>query len=487
MVRLQPACETNNVPIVFSANSHFVPYTAVMLRSLLAHASAEKHYDIILLHSELTEKSCGGLLRLTQAFPNCTLRFYDVTERCGNMAFFTEGGNGALTKESYYRLLIGDILSEAYDKAIYLDGDMVACADVSGLLETDLDGYYLAAVPDLGGIGLVRSRKDEALRTYWEQVLRLQDPETYFNAGVLVFHLQALRRDYPAERLLQIAASRNWQYHDQDVLNFVCRGGGAKLLDPAWNMLTDYGAHCFAPPRLRELHHRAENAPRIVHYAGKLKPWNGPVWRDGCFWQEAALCEYFAPIVCRMADRNRTDGINGGPDLSAEIEQVRRELLAGEIHPSWAGILERLSGQDFPAETALKYCDLAEAIAPDSHAPERTLDALAKRLPDLQAQFDAMLEKWPQFWAVLYGGCRHLVQETITVYYSLPLRKRRKHRELIRQIRLLSDRCGTQEIAAENPGRIGRWEIALRKRHPAFNRVLKAAAGKFYQIKQGKH
>lgn len=484
MVRLSPACKENNVPIACSSNEYFLPYTAVMLRSILAHALPEKHYDILLLHSELSQDACSGLLRLTEAFPNCTLRFYDVSALCGQISFFTEGGNGMLTRESYYRLLLGDILSEAYDRVLYLDGDMVACADVSDLLDVELDGYYLAAVPDPGGIGLVRSRTDAALRAYWEQVLQMKDLEAYFNAGVLVLNLRTLRRDYPAERLLHIATERSWQYHDQDVLNYVCREGGAKLLESAWNVLTDCGAHRHSPTGIWESYLRAARTPRIVHYAGKRKPWIGPVWRETFFWQEAAESGYFETIVRRMTAQQQM--VSAQPHSPEEIDSVCREIQNGTVHPSWAGILERLEGQKLLRDMRQKYRTEAATLVPGIACPETDLRALQDQLPLLQEQVREMIGEWPWFEQVLCAGCMDIACGAVRAYGALPRKKRKKYRMLVREMRNVIGLYGRQLAAENGLGRLGYWKILLCRYQTAPARFLTTLIDRVVQMKNGR-
>lgn len=342
MERLTPARNENNVPIVFAANNYFVPYTAVMIQSVMEHASPEKHYDIILLHSEEPGDYRERLQRLAACYENCTLRLYDVSEHCRGISFYTGGGNGLLTPETYYRLMLGDILSEEYEKVIYLDGDMVALADVAQLLSIDMNGCYLAAVPDPGGIGEFYDPDNTSHAKDWARVLQQKPPETYFNAGLLVLNLLELRRDYPSETLLNIAAQHKWRYHDQDVLNFICSEGKAKLLDLAWNVLPNQGSHRFLPEWLQLQQQKAEAAPRIVHYAGSQKPWNGPCVREHFFWQTAARTEFFETIVSRAVTQAQKGQANCKLCSPEQIQAVRQGILKRNAPLSWFGILKML-------------------------------------------------------------------------------------------------------------------------------------------------
>lgn len=342
MERLTPARNENNVPIVFAANNFFIPYTAVMIQSVMEHASPEKHYDIILLHSEEPGDYRERLQRLASRYGNCTLRLCNVSEHCRGISFYTGGGNGLLTPETYYRLMLGDVLSEEYEKVIYLDGDMVACTDVAALLDFDLDGYYLAAAVDLSGISDVLGPDGEVRKRYWENVVKLERLESYFIAGVLVFNLPEFRRDYPVVRLLALATEREWMFHDQDILNFVCRNGKAKLISPAWGSQSENDLYRFLPKQLQTLRQEARRHPLIVHYAGSQKPWNGPCVREHFFWQTAARTEFFETIVSRAIAQAQKDAADCKFCSPEQIEAVRQGILKRNAPLSWFGILKML-------------------------------------------------------------------------------------------------------------------------------------------------
>ena len=55
--KITPAFSNENVPVVFSANDAFCPYMAVMIESVIENRSAEKNYDILILHSDVTEST----------------------------------------------------------------------------------------------------------------------------------------------------------------------------------------------------------------------------------------------------------------------------------------------------------------------------------------------------------------------------------------------------------------------------------------------
>lgn len=51
-----------------------------------------------------------------------------------------------ITVQTYYRLLIGELLPNEINKCIYLDSDICVCKDLSELFNIDIKDNYLAGV-----------------------------------------------------------------------------------------------------------------------------------------------------------------------------------------------------------------------------------------------------------------------------------------------------------------------------------------------------
>jgi len=95
---------------------------------------------------------------------------------------------------------------------LYLDCDLVVSGDLEGLWQTDLQGSYLAAVPE-----------PYLVTSHWG----FGPEDTYFNSGVLLIDVARWREENLLPALLQFAEahSSDFDCHDQDVLNHVCRAG----------------------------------------------------------------------------------------------------------------------------------------------------------------------------------------------------------------------------------------------------------------------
>ena len=178
-----------------------------------------------ILHDDtLTPENRERFLRLGEQYGQEIL-FYHVTELAKEtwesaMALFPEGlSSRRYTSANMYRLLLPALLPPEVDKAIYLDGDTVVHMDVAELWGESIDSG-LAAVSDLELLhhyGKEGRESKEASYLYREGNARL---ETVFNAGVLVFRLDRLRK---GDNLLLsgvrfLSEHRDCKYYDNDIL-----------------------------------------------------------------------------------------------------------------------------------------------------------------------------------------------------------------------------------------------------------------------------
>lgn len=295
MDKIWPAFEKNNIALAFAANDFFVPYMATMIYSVVENGSKDNNYDIVILTSDISTENQRTLAEMTKPFENVSLRVVNVEEYIAGYEFFI-GNKENFTKESYYRLLIPEIMG-SYDKVLYLDGDMVALTDVAELYQTDLGDCLLASSRDLCGL-MCYYNPLENRRHYRDRVLRLKEPENYFIAGMLLINIPAFQETYDTRYLLDFATSKNWLQHDQDILNVLCEGR-VKLVSAAWDVIKPELWQYLPKIYAEELQKSIENV-KIAHFGGDLKPWihlDAPFGEY--FWQYAAQTPYIQEIIKR--------------------------------------------------------------------------------------------------------------------------------------------------------------------------------------------
>ncbi|MCM1261853.1 MAG: glycosyltransferase family 8 protein [Butyrivibrio sp.] len=246
-----------------ATDNRYIPLI-VSITSMIENAGKDTFYDIYILiddsftqESELAVKNC-----LCGFGERCSLSFQNVGHVFNN-AFITISH---ITRPTYYRLMIPDLLSE--DKCIYLDTDTIILSDLQELFNTPLDASYIAGVWHPG-----------VILYEWEDAIcknaNIPSADQYINAGVLVMNLKELRQDGMVGKFLELM-QLNMPSQDQDVINNACYGKIA-LLPFKYNVMTkladmrieDYKGG-YSEEELKE----AWNKPCIIHYADLYKPWN---------------------------------------------------------------------------------------------------------------------------------------------------------------------------------------------------------------------
>lgn len=275
--------------IFFSVDNRFVPYLSVMLASMLEHAHGENRYVLHILHRDLSKDNREALKIQIAMDKRFSIDFVDVSDYLKGREFYTESRKD-LNQSTYYRLMIPYIFPEL-DKAFYLDGDMVALTDIARLDLIKLDNKLLAAVRDYQGIADVYCPETEE-KYYIRDTLGIENPDELIIAGLLILNLKEFRRCWSMEELLELAESREWKHHDQDILN-VLSAGNKKILDAKWNILPDIGIYKYLPEELYNEWKNGSKCPYVVHFGGDRKPWKYPnIPYAHLFWKYAKFTLY---------------------------------------------------------------------------------------------------------------------------------------------------------------------------------------------------
>lgn len=159
----------------------------------------------------------------------------------------------------FLRLLLPELLP-GLGRVIYLDGDMIVCADIGALWDLELGGACFAAALELHDDGTptllaAQLRHATGLGVPADAPVR--------NVGALVMDLDAWRRTRLAARAFAYlrAGAADVRWYEQEALN-VCAQGAMTTLEPRWN----------APPQQAV---RLESPRRgIVHFLTARKPWH---------------------------------------------------------------------------------------------------------------------------------------------------------------------------------------------------------------------
>lgn len=329
----------NCVPIVFAVDNNYVPYTSVILHSIANHTSDNHFYDIIIFNKDITSDNKKRLQHEFIDRNNMSIRFYNVGKRLNIYKNASIRGHWSI--ETYFRLFIHEVMIN-YNKVLYLDADMLVMDDLAKLYNTEIGDYLIAAAKDPDSAGLyngghpsagtylINSKRNWKKHHYIDEVLKLDDPYNYFQAGVLLMNLEEMRKQLNSNDLAELATSKKWELQDQDILNVVC-ASKVKFIDLSWNVEYDWkhkridNVIKLAPKPLYDDYIRARSNPKIIHYAAPDKPWIDPECDFGIDWWNAARQSiYYDIILCRTARLFSWQAANNATDNIRLINRIRR-------------------------------------------------------------------------------------------------------------------------------------------------------------------
>jgi lipopolysaccharide biosynthesis glycosyltransferase len=301
----------NKIPIFFAVDDCYIPFLAVTLESLVNYRAMDNDYIIYVLFTSVLPENQEKIMKYERE--NVSIKFVNVEEYFEKFLdkFYTRD---YFSQTTYFRLFIPDIFLE-YDKGIYLDSDTILLDDVAKLYNEDIGDNLIGAVPD----GAVQSTRE--FQEYVELVIGMKSYKNYFNAGVLVMNLKALREFRFKLKFLYLLDTVKYRVaQDQDYLNRLCKGR-VKILDNSWNVMPAASSS-----------NRAENA-KLVHFNLSNKPWHlDNIAYDEYFWDFAKKTVFYDKI-CSIkkcfTDEQRKNEIQTGLRL-VELAQKEADCVGDD-------------------------------------------------------------------------------------------------------------------------------------------------------------
>lgn len=246
--------EKKMIPVVLISDDNFIMPTCVAITSLLVNKAPDTNYDIYIIMAECSAgsfekieelKGFGSPINLVRASLDA---YRDIKQ---------------LAHISIACLLKFDIseLVPAYDKLLYLDGDIIVRGDLSDFYNTELGNHYAAGVKELANM----------------------DEETgNVNAGIMLFNAKRIRDEKLNLKMREVRRSLGDRGSmDQQTYNIVT---GKDYL------YQDIKYNCIPPKvielatgrieRLNQVYGSNYKGPQdvidhavIIHYATGDKPW----------------------------------------------------------------------------------------------------------------------------------------------------------------------------------------------------------------------
>lgn len=168
------------IPVVLSTDHNFIMPTGVAIYSML-ESNKDTSFDIFILQSkDVTDEDRMRLTGMVKTFSS-NITFIDPGDHFAN-SYEVRG----ISYASYFRLLIPWLLPQ-YDKAIYLDGDIIVKSDIQGLMNlSNSDDKLVYGIRTPGF----------TLETEYAQHIQSLglDNQKYVNSGVQVYNSKLMRK-----------------------------------------------------------------------------------------------------------------------------------------------------------------------------------------------------------------------------------------------------------------------------------------------------
>ncbi len=294
----------NEIPIFFAVDDGYIPFLAVALQSLIDNSSKENHYVIKILHTDISDINKNNIYKYKRE--NVDIEFVDLNYYVEKIAdkLYTRD---YYSNTTYFRLFIPELYPQ-YDKALYLDSDIVVLADIAELYNIDLGDNLVAAAPD----DIIQ--KNKVFRDYAELVVGVARYQNYFNAGVLLMNLDELRKFHFQDKFTYLLETVKFSVaQDQDYLNRLCKGK-VHILSVAWDRM---------PIPTDEI---KEEDIKLLHFNFACKPWHfEDVLYKEYFWEYAKKTEYIDLIM-----KNREEYTEEERFRDKESEKSLRALAQKE-------------------------------------------------------------------------------------------------------------------------------------------------------------
>lgn len=271
--------KNTEIPVFFASDSNYLPFLAVTIRSMIANASPDYRYCVYILNTGLRAEEAQRVKKMETE--NVTISFVDVSAQLAPIEKYLNLRD-YYTPSIYFRLFIPALFPQ-YDKAIYLDCDIVIPGDISQLYEMPLGEHLAAVVSDdiVAGHPVFRSYSKNALGIEYQR---------YFNSGMMLMNLEKFRREGITDKIFSLMKRYGFDTicPDQDYLNITCRDR-VLYLDKSWNKMSTKEPYF--------------TQPNIIHYNMYKKPWlydNVPF--EKYFWTYASQTDFYEQILAQKAD-----------------------------------------------------------------------------------------------------------------------------------------------------------------------------------------
>lgn len=298
--------------ILIAINEKYIEPAKTMLFSLACHQ--EENLAVYLLQSSIQRESLDNLRAFVDE--KCHGELIDI--QIDKSLFANVPKAKWWTEETYYRLISFAILPESVERILWLDADIIVKGNISELYNQDFDDNYAVVCAE-------DTMKNHAR-------LGLKESHHYFNAGVILYDFNMIRRDFTVQYIFDCIEKHrdHLEALDQDVLNVLFENK-VKYIDATVYNNETLGFSALGRAKMTELRDTA----RIIHFIGAMKPWNpkGANWADWYWWKYEIA---------------RGDRLGIAVNYFFRNSPVKFRCFLGEIFYLFKGQIDKISKRNSP-------------------------------------------------------------------------------------------------------------------------------------------
>ncbi len=304
------------IAVVYITDNGFAMPTAISIISVINNKKENEHLVIYVFADEVSDYNLRMIRSINKA--DVQIDIIDIGELKVNKIQY-KTTNVHVSSTAVYKFFLPQIL-DLEDRIIYLDGDTIIQNSLSKLYEIRMGGCYVAAVRDF----LLNDSEErvKSIDVNWKRDIGVQCSD-YFNSGVMLMDLKAMRDDKIAEKLINFRNKGINYFMDQDAFNIICNEK-KYIIDWSYNFQTHLlewsdaktiSKICETP--YLSINDMIENAT-IIHCCGSHKPWKYYLpWTTEVFKKYYSLSPYsdvpmnvdslLAIDYCQKKERARKD------------------------------------------------------------------------------------------------------------------------------------------------------------------------------------
>lgn len=239
--------------ILVSVNKKYLDKIMTTLFSLSNHVKCD--VDVYLMNRSLSKNDIDKLKSYLKN--KCNFNLFEINVEnnpLDNLPVYYH-----MSIETYYRLLAQFLLPKNLDRVLWLDADIIILKNIDDFYFQDFENKSLIACTDI-------KFESERIKEIKEKV-GIPIEHKYFNAGVILFNLEKLRKETTENEIVNICNYLQPKVilMDQDILNYFY-SFNVKYDDMNKYNFQVVDRENIYPNELENIH--------ILHYSSGKKPWN---------------------------------------------------------------------------------------------------------------------------------------------------------------------------------------------------------------------